>query len=147
MNDLGDLLRELRGSRSLREIGEITELSHTYIADIEKGYRRGTKKPINPSPETLKRLADAYNYPYEDLMKIAGYLNEENTQHQVKIADVDIILSNEEYQILLELKKHPVAFEDLKSNPEKKIKQMIYSWDKIKELLKDIDEDDGDYLE
>lgn len=74
MNQLGTLLRELRGKRSLREIAEITELSHTYIADIEKGYRRGTKKPIHPSPETLKRLADAYDYPYPRLMQVAGYI-------------------------------------------------------------------------
>lgn len=76
MSELGDLLKELRGKRSLREIADITELSHTYISDIEKGYRRGTKKPIHPSPETLKRLAEAYNYPYEDLMKKAGYIEE-----------------------------------------------------------------------
>ncbi len=77
MSELGELLKELRGKRSLREIAEITELSHTYISDIEKGYRRGTKKAINPSPETLKRLAEAYNYSYEKLMKAAGYLETE----------------------------------------------------------------------
>lgn len=74
MSELGDLLRELRGKRSLREIADLTELSHTYISDVEKGYRRGSKKPLNPSPETLKRLAKAYDYPYEKLMKAAGYV-------------------------------------------------------------------------
>ena len=54
MSELGDLLRELRGKRSLREIADLTELSHTYISDVEKGYRRGSKKPLNPSPDTLK---------------------------------------------------------------------------------------------
>lgn len=78
MSKLGELLRDLRGNRSLREIAEITELSHTYIADVEKGYRRGSKKPLNPSPETLKRLATAYNYPYEKLMEIAGYIGGNN---------------------------------------------------------------------
>lgn len=76
MNELGELLRELRGKKSLRKIAEITELSHTYISDLEKGYRRDTKAPINPSPETLKRLADAYDYPYKKLMKAAGYIDE-----------------------------------------------------------------------
>lgn len=83
MSELGDLLKELRGKRSLREIADITELSHTYISDIEKGYRRGTKKPIHPSPETLKRLADAYNYPYEKLMKVAGYLEAETNNSMI----------------------------------------------------------------
>lgn len=77
MKDLGRLLKELRGNRSLREVAEVTELSHTYISDIEKGYRRGTKKPIHPSPDILKRLAEAYGYPYEELMRVAGYLEDE----------------------------------------------------------------------
>lgn len=74
MSELGDLLKKLRGNKSLREIAELTELSHTYISDIEKGFRRGSKKPLHPSPDTLRRLANAYNYPYEKLMKIAGYI-------------------------------------------------------------------------
>lgn len=83
MSELGDLLRELRGKRSLREIADITELSHTYISDVEKGYRRGTKKPIHPSPETLKRFAEAYNYPYEKLMIKAGYIENEVAKNEV----------------------------------------------------------------
>ncbi|MBE1556074.1 helix-turn-helix domain-containing protein [Sporosarcina limicola] len=83
MNSLGELFKKLRGKKSLREIADVTQLSHTYIADIEKGYRRGSKKPIHPSPDTLKRLAEAYSYPYEELMRVAGYIegktdNEEN---------------------------------------------------------------------
>lgn len=77
MNSLGELLRGLRGKRSLRDVADATELSHTYISDIEKGYRRGTKSPINPSPDTLKRLADAYAYPYQDLLRVAGYIEPE----------------------------------------------------------------------
>lgn len=77
MNDLGNLLRKLRGKRALRDVAEATGLSHSYIADVEHGFRRGTKQPINPSPETLKRLSDAYNFPYEELMRVAGYLEDE----------------------------------------------------------------------
>jgi len=78
MNELGDLLLRLRNEKSLtlREAAEKTGLSHTYISDIEKGFRRGkgTKTPLKPSPDTLKRLSKAYDYPYEELMRIAGYL-------------------------------------------------------------------------
>ena len=76
MNELGELLRNLRGKRSLREVAKQVDISHTYISDLEKGFRRDTKAPINPSPETLKRLADAYDYPYEKLMSAAGYIDE-----------------------------------------------------------------------
>jgi transcriptional regulator with XRE-family HTH domain len=78
MNELGKLLKELRGKKPLRAIAENTGLSHSYISDIEKGFRRGTKVPIHPSPDTLKRLAQAYNFPYEELMKVAGYIEEED---------------------------------------------------------------------
>jgi transcriptional regulator with XRE-family HTH domain len=77
MSKLGEVLRELRGKRSLRSVADITGLSHSYIADIEKGIRRDTKAPINPSPEILKRLANAYNYSYEELLKLAGYIEEQ----------------------------------------------------------------------
>lgn len=96
MKPLGELLRELRGKRSLREIAKETELSHTYISDLEKGFRRDTKAPINPSPETLKRLAEAYNFSYEELLKVAGYL--ESTQNK-------IIKTNDRYDSLAEINK------------------------------------------
>ncbi|MGE7112095.1 helix-turn-helix domain-containing protein [Lysinibacillus sp. NPDC047702] len=155
MSELGDLLRELRGKRSLREIADLTELSHTYISDVEKGYRRGTKKPLNPSPETLKRLAKAYDYPYEELMKAAGYVENtgylnknQESYHKVEVNGKIISLSQEEYEVLEAIKKYPVAMDNLKSNPEKKVKQMITSWRKVEEAMKEIDDDDdGDYLE
>lgn len=78
VNELGNLLRSLREEKSisLRESAYRTGLSHTYISDIEKGVRRGTKTPLNPSPDTLKRLADAYDYPYHRLLQAAGYLDD-----------------------------------------------------------------------
>lgn len=72
--ELGELLKRLRGDKSLRQVADITQLSHTYISDIEKGYRRDTMTPINPSPDTLKKLSDAYNFPYEEMLRTAGYL-------------------------------------------------------------------------
>jgi len=78
MNDLGNYLRHLRGKRSLREIAERTGLSHTYIADIENGVRRGTNKPLKPSPETLRKLSRALDVSYSDLMIKAGYWNKDD---------------------------------------------------------------------
>ena len=75
MNELGSLLRNLRGKLSLRKAAELTGLSHTYIADVEKGIKHGTKTPVKPSPETLKRFAKAYDYPYEELLRAAGYID------------------------------------------------------------------------
>jgi transcriptional regulator with XRE-family HTH domain len=73
-NDLGIFLEKLRGKLSLREASKKSGLSHTYIRDLELGVNRKTKSEIKPTPETLKRLADAYKYPYEELLKIAGII-------------------------------------------------------------------------
>ncbi|MDF0480240.1 helix-turn-helix transcriptional regulator [Vagococcus sp. PNs007] len=81
-NKLGEYLRELRGKQSLRDISEKTQLrlSHSYISDLENGYSR-KKKPIQPSPETLKILSEVYNVKYYELMELAGYLEPQDTQN------------------------------------------------------------------
>ncbi len=75
---LGQFLEQLRGKMTLREAAAKSGLSHTYIRDIELGVNRKTKAPIKPSPETLKSLAKAYDYPFIDLMKKAGHLQSED---------------------------------------------------------------------
>lgn len=87
MSELGDLLKDLRGNKSLRKVAEETGLSHSYISDVEKGYRRDTKTPINPSPDTLKRLSDAYRYPYKKLLEVAGYIEEDNDSEEYNPLD------------------------------------------------------------
>jgi transcriptional regulator with XRE-family HTH domain len=90
VNELGKFLEELRGKMSLRAAAEKSGLSHTYIRDLENGINRSTKAPIKPTPETLKRLADAYNYPYEDLMIKAGYINKYDKLILNVVEDVDV---------------------------------------------------------
>lgn len=73
-NELGIFLENLRGKMSLRKASEKSGLSHTYIRDLELGINRSTRAPIKPTPETLKRLSEAYNFPYEELMEKSGYI-------------------------------------------------------------------------
>lgn len=77
MSDINKYLRELRKRRgfTLREAAERSGLSHSYISSLESGVHPKTKAPIKPSPETLERLSKAYNTVYEDLMRIAGYMD------------------------------------------------------------------------
>jgi transcriptional regulator with XRE-family HTH domain len=76
-NELGQFLEELRGKLSLRDAAEKSGLSHTYIRDLELGLNRKTKAPIRPSADTLIQLAKAYNCPPNDLLKVAGYIEED----------------------------------------------------------------------
>lgn len=92
-NSLGEYIRELRGKESLRSVSNRIngKLSHSYISDLEKGIsRRGT--PINPTPEALKILSEAYNVSYDYLMELAGYIISEdkkvNSEKQIKIETI-----------------------------------------------------------
>lgn len=74
MTEIGNFLKELRGDRSLREVGRKSGISHTYISNIERGIDPRSGSEIKPSPKLLRRLADYYDYPYPDLMLKTGYL-------------------------------------------------------------------------
>lgn len=82
METLGELIKSLRGKESLRDASKRIGISHTYLDTIEKGYDKRSGKHVNPTPETLKLIAKAYHYNYEDLMIKAGYL-EDNKNNNI----------------------------------------------------------------
>lgn len=67
--EIGRQLEEARTGRgwSLREAERRSGVSNSYISQIERG-------DVEPSPDVLRRLGDAYSVPYEVLMEAAGYL-------------------------------------------------------------------------
>lgn len=77
LKDLSDILKALRGKETLRDAAKRIGISHTYLSILEKGYDLRSKKPIKPTPETLRQIADAYNYSYIELMHAAGYVDED----------------------------------------------------------------------
>ncbi|MGI6328102.1 MAG: helix-turn-helix domain-containing protein [Dethiobacteria bacterium] len=79
---------ELRGNKTLREVAEKAGISHTYLGVLEKGIDPRSGKQIKPSTDTLERLAKAYKYPYEKLLKAAGYLyNDDNKSTDAELED------------------------------------------------------------
>ncbi|WGU95123.1 helix-turn-helix transcriptional regulator [Paenibacillus dendritiformis] len=94
--NIGKILKELRGKRSLREIERESGVSHTYLSSLEKGRDPRTGKERKPTPDTLKKLAHVYSVPYEWLMSAAGYMDvdegssdpgHENGEHPAAQAD------------------------------------------------------------
>ena len=67
--ELGPLLKRLRGDSSLRDVRRMTGISNSYLSQIERGDRR-------PGPSVLKRLASLYGVDVQDLLKRAGYLDD-----------------------------------------------------------------------
>ena len=66
--EMGPLLRRLRGEMSMREVHRLTGISSGYISQIENGNG-------HPGPRVLKRLAGIYGVGVQDLLKWAGHLN------------------------------------------------------------------------
>ena len=69
----GQYLRNLRkqAGLTLKELGKSTDLSYSYLSQLERGERGGVKK--TPSPEILQKIARPLGISYEELMIKAGY--------------------------------------------------------------------------
>lgn len=82
MNVFGNYLKELREKRGfgVNQLGAYSGVSATLISKIENGHRG------KPKPNTIMKLAAALKVPYEDLMRLAGYLDNEILNDKAKIA-------------------------------------------------------------
>ena len=67
--EIGPLLKRLRGEISLRDVGRLTGISNSYLSQIERGDRR-------PGPNVLKRLGSLYGVEVQDLLQRAGFLED-----------------------------------------------------------------------
>ena len=92
---LGDIIKQYREEHqmSLQDFASLIGTSRSYIHMLEKNINPSTNKPINPSIETLKLLANAMNMDLEVLLKQLDseqqiYLNEEEYAKQFQIKDI-----------------------------------------------------------
>lgn len=69
--EFGDYLRRLRKERnlSINELAEKSGISNAQISRLENG-ERGI-----PKPETIQKIAEALEVPYEEMMVVAGYIS------------------------------------------------------------------------
>ncbi len=77
--DVGEMLRRLRGNRSLRGVQRLTGISNAYLSQVEKGDRR-------PGPRVLSRLAALYGVRLQELLRKAGHLDIEGEEPEVDVA-------------------------------------------------------------
>lgn len=96
MSVFGDHLKELREKRGfgVNQLGAYSGVSATLISKIENGHRG------KPKPDTILKLAYALKVPYEELMKLAGYLEGEIINDQAKN-----VVNNPKYARLSQEKK------------------------------------------
>ena len=91
MNDLGNRIKQLREIKgiSLREVSKETEISHSFLSNLEKGFDPRSGKKINPTPHTIRKLAKFYNVAYVDLLNIAGYITLDDIHEVFRKSDKD----------------------------------------------------------
>lgn len=101
-------------------------------------YERGNRQP---DYEILQKLADFFEVSTDYLL---GRTDNNEINNKVTVAGQEISLSPEELKVFEELKKHPVMFHDLASDPEKKVKELIKLY-KMKKMF--LEEDEEEYGE
>lgn len=99
-------------------------------------YETGRNEPDN---QTLLKIAEILDCTIDYLYGLTDIPN-----LNVTVAGKEITLTPEEYKLFEELRKHPILFHDLASDPEKKVKELIKLY-KMKKIL--LEEDEEEYGE
>ncbi|MFB5268157.1 helix-turn-helix domain-containing protein [Paenibacillus enshidis] len=94
MSSLGSYLKKLRISSgySLHTAAQKSTLSHGYIRDLEIGTNRNNNTPLIPKPDTLRKLAIAYNANFNLLMTLAGHTTSDETFESIEFIEIDLQL-------------------------------------------------------
>lgn len=66
---IGELLKSLRGARTLRNVETDTGITNAYLSNIELGIKK-------PGIKTLAKLSSYYQVPLEHLLHVAGIEDE-----------------------------------------------------------------------
>lgn len=115
MSNFGSHIKQLRESKNmtLNQLALYAEISAAQLSRIETG-KRGT-----PKPATIEKIASALKVDYNDLMEVAGYLNNDNRssdltekEEQDLVADLQKILDGFEGNFASYDGKTPEEIED-----------------------------------
>jgi len=64
----------------IRHFAEEAGISHSYLVMLKNGFHPKDKKPVEPTMDTLIKLAKAMDMPLADLLIEIGYLTEEDRE-------------------------------------------------------------------
>ncbi|MGE7544048.1 MULTISPECIES: helix-turn-helix domain-containing protein [Sporosarcina] len=131
---IGERIKTKRKQSKLTQtnLGSLVNVSSQVISNWERGYS-------DPNHDDVARLALALTCSTEYLH---GLTNNKFSNEDVIAVGQEIILSVEEVKLFNELKKYPVIFHDMASDPEKKVKELIKLY-KIRQMF--LEDDDEDY--
>ena len=99
---------------SLRDLAELTGLDHSYIGRLEKD-------TSIPSRETVVKLAKALNIPEDELMVMAGYIENE----ELKEIIMDVLEKNKDERTLRGGEAVKKRYLETEPSPEQKIRAAV----------------------
>lgn len=112
INELGDKIAELKGTTPFREMAEKTGVSHTYLRSLIVGDTH-SHAPVKPNPDKLKLIAEAYPFKtsYKELMTLAGYADQVDSDPNKETKNVDLKQVMEDEDVLLSYDGKPIPEE------------------------------------
>ena len=78
---IADLLKNLRGTKTLRQVETETGVSNAYLCNLESGLKR-------PGMKTLSKLASYYQVPLHDLIQVMAQPFEQIPTSRGSVTDV-----------------------------------------------------------
>lgn len=101
---IGEYIKKIREEKnlSLNQLALYSGVSAAHLSRIERGLRE-------PSPEVLRKIAAALKVSYEELMKVAGYLDEKPTVTPVTNLETRQVENQEWQPQLTEKDKKDIA--------------------------------------
>ncbi|QNK86476.1 helix-turn-helix transcriptional regulator [Sporosarcina sp. resist] len=124
---IGERMKQLRGNRTQEDIASLIGVSRARYSHYENGRSE-------PDLVMLEKIADCYEVTVDELL---GRTDIAEPHNKVTVAGQEITLSIEELKVFEELKKHPIMFHDLATDPESKVKELIKLYKMKKMFLED----------
>lgn len=110
--DFGSYLKGLRKGKKLtiRQLDLYSGVSHSYISQMERG-SRGI-----PSPDILQKLSKPLGIEYEELMKKAGYIeeNKKESAYTLPESEIERVIKEAESYYGVNLHGDPVVLAAMK---------------------------------
>lgn len=123
MTKFGSYIKKIRESKNmtLNQVALYAEISAAQLSRIETG-KRGT-----PKPPTIEKIARALKIDYNELMKIAGYL-ESDTSEETQVEKDEV-----EFQAFANNPTLQKWYKELPKSKEEDLEKLRKMW----EILKD----------
>jgi transcriptional regulator with XRE-family HTH domain len=127
-SNIGDFIKKLRNKNNmtLTYLENKSGVSNSHISRIERGLRE-------PSPDTLKKLSGPLGVSYKKLLKVAGYLDNEEQDKKIENALSNDPELKEIWEQISKRDSLKLLFKQSKDMTDEDIKQMIRIMNAINE--------------